>query len=87
VPSLLGVRQPATSSGPCQRTRPYRPQTNGKIERFHRTLADSSAYARIYSTETERRSDLSATLESEADPTVQNEATGSLVSSLPCLEF
>ncbi|WP_344681346.1 DDE-type integrase/transposase/recombinase, partial [Leucobacter komagatae] len=21
-------------------TRPYRPQTNGKIERFHRTLAD-----------------------------------------------
>ncbi len=22
------------------RTRPYRPQTNGKIERFHRTLAD-----------------------------------------------
>ena len=23
-----------------KRTRPYRPQTNGKIERFHRTLAD-----------------------------------------------
>ena len=29
-----------------QTTRPYRPQTNGKIERFHRTLADGWAYAR-----------------------------------------
>lgn len=29
-------------------TRPYRPQTNGKIERFHRTLADGWAYARHY---------------------------------------
>ena len=29
-------------------TRPYRPQTNGKIERFHRTLADGWAYARLY---------------------------------------
>jgi transposase InsO family protein len=24
----------------AKRTRPYRPQTNGKIERFHRTMAD-----------------------------------------------
>ncbi|EME22658.1 integrase catalytic subunit [Rhodococcus triatomae BKS 15-14] len=31
-----------------KRTRPYRPQTNGKIERFHRTLADGWAYARYY---------------------------------------
>ena len=31
-----------------KRTRPYRPQTNGKIERFHRTLADGWAYARLY---------------------------------------
>jgi transposase InsO family protein len=32
----------------AKRTRPYRPQTNGKIERFHRTLADGWAYARFY---------------------------------------
>ena len=34
-----------------KRTRPYRPQTNGKIERFHRTLADGWAYARLYDSE------------------------------------
>ncbi|WP_344379046.1 IS481 family transposase, partial [Agromyces tropicus] len=38
-----------------KKTRPYRPQTNGKIERFHRTLADGWAYARFYGSETERR--------------------------------
>ena len=31
-----------------ERTRPYRPQTNGKIERFPRTLADGWTYARCY---------------------------------------
>ncbi|KRE29432.1 transposase [Agromyces sp. Soil535] len=43
-----------------KRTRPYRPQTNGKIERFHRTLADGWAYARFYGSETERREALPA---------------------------
>jgi transposase InsO family protein len=38
-----------------KRTRPYRPQTNGKAERFHRTLADEWAYTRSYTSETERR--------------------------------
>jgi len=41
-----------------KRTRPYRPQTNGKIERFHRTLADGWAYARFYRSESERRAAL-----------------------------
>ncbi|GAA4885574.1 IS481-like element IS1649 family transposase [Serinicoccus chungangensis] len=35
--------------------RPRRPQTNGKVERFHRTLADGWGYARCYTSENERR--------------------------------
>ena len=38
-----------------RRTRPYRPQTNGKIERFHRTLADGWAFRRMFLTEDARR--------------------------------
>lgn len=36
------------------RTKPYRPATNGKVERFNRTLADEWAYARLWRSETAR---------------------------------
>ena len=45
-----------------KRTRPYRPQTNGKIERFHRTLADGWALGRFHSSEQARRKALPAWL-------------------------
>ena len=43
----LGIR--------AKRTRPYRPQTNGKAERFIQTMLIEWAYGRVYNTSTERK--------------------------------
>ena len=43
----LGIRR--------KRTRRYRPQTNGRVERLHKTLLDEWAYGRLYRSNTERR--------------------------------
>ena len=45
------------------RTRPRRPQTNGKAERFIRTMLDGWAYGRIYGSSSERRAALSGWLD------------------------
>ena len=44
------------------RTRPRRPQTNGKVERLNRTLLEEWAYKRLYTSETNRRAALSGWL-------------------------
>jgi len=41
-----------------RRTRPYRPQTNGKVERFNLTLKWEWAYARAYETNDSRTAEL-----------------------------
>lgn len=47
-----------------RKTRPYRPQTNGKVERFIRTLLELWAYAYPYANERERAVALAPALES-----------------------
>jgi transposase InsO family protein len=53
--SILFADTAATLGIRLKRTRRYRPQTNGKVERFNKTLLDEWAYGRPYRSNTERR--------------------------------
>jgi transposase InsO family protein len=52
------ARTLADASVAHRRTRPYRPQTNGKVERFNLTLKWEWAYARTYETNASRTEEL-----------------------------
>ncbi|QKV67539.1 IS481 family transposase [Streptomyces harbinensis] len=52
--SKLFTRTLATAGIAHKKIRPYRPQTNGKVERFNRTLLDEWAYQRPYTSNNER---------------------------------
>jgi len=47
-----------------KKTRPYRPQTNGKVERFNRTMTSEWAFAQLFTSEVARREAFPAWLHS-----------------------
>ena len=57
-------------------SRPYRPQTKGKIERFHRTLGGGWAYARFYQSTEQRNTALPGCTDFSSITTVAHSAIG-----------
>ena len=60
--SGLWHRACAATGTTVKKTRPRRPQTNGKIERFHRILLEEWAYIRTWTSESERHAGYDAFL-------------------------
>lgn len=52
--SGLWHRACAQTGTTVKKTRPYRPQTNGKVERFHRILLEEWAYIRPWTSDSQR---------------------------------
>jgi transposase InsO family protein len=52
--SRLWTQACAATGTTVHKTRPYRPQTNGKVERFHRILLEEWAYIRPWTSEHQR---------------------------------
>ncbi|HET9601254.1 MAG TPA: IS481 family transposase [Acidimicrobiales bacterium] len=52
--SRLWLQACAATSTAVKKTRPRRPQTNGKVERYHRILLEEWAYIRPWASETQR---------------------------------
>ena len=51
-----------------KKTRPYRPQTNGKVERFNRTMTSEWAFAQLFTSEADRRAAFPAWLHTYNHP-------------------
>ena len=61
---VVGIRcRAGRVEDPSQAHPPYRPQTNGKVERYHRTMAAEWLYARAWTSNEQRRQALHAWLE------------------------
>ena len=73
LPLDASTPSPAARSGIRHlRTRPYRPRTNGKAERFIRTLLAGWAYGAIYGSSRERTAALAGWLDLQPSPTTRH---------------